>query len=280
MIRAVSSRILLPERAAGPGRVNHALGAAGRSSADQRDDDVVDRDRSACVTSTSAAGHYGRRAARSRDDEPVRLPKPTIMLARSSIVSTGPARSARPRRAELRRCSEASAAPSEARRRRGTRSGPRPPGRPLPRRSRRPLARARVVGASPVPVHEVERRACNPRARVRTRPDRPRRPGPSRSRARSTSARGLRSRAAPRSGVRQPARASPPAPALAARPAGRTRVAPVSGPIGRRSSTVPPVADVDHGSSLQRLCARKRQSFDPPLVFASVKEGDMEDSEG
>ena len=61
-----------------------------------------------CVRDFSHRGRTitGRRAARSRTISQLRLPKPTIMLARSSMAVTGPARSASPTASRLRRCSE------------------------------------------------------------------------------------------------------------------------------------------------------------------------------
>ena len=104
MTRAVSSRISFPESVTGPGISNHALSLSGRSSARQ----------SAVTTSSIATGcvrdfnHLGKtitgkRAARSRTMSQLQLPGPTIMLARSSMVLTGPDRSASPTSSRLRR---------------------------------------------------------------------------------------------------------------------------------------------------------------------------------
>jgi hypothetical protein len=97
----------LPDNTSGPGMSNHALSASGSSSAFT----------SASTTSSMATGSVrdssqrgntmnGRRAARSRTMSQLKLPRPTIMLARSSTVVTLPARSASPTSRRLRRCSE------------------------------------------------------------------------------------------------------------------------------------------------------------------------------
>ena len=73
---------------------------------------------SAATTSSMATGSVrdvshrgstmtGRRAARSRTMSQLRLPWPTIMLARSSTAGTAPARSTAPTSRRLRRCSDA-----------------------------------------------------------------------------------------------------------------------------------------------------------------------------
>jgi hypothetical protein len=95
----------------GPGRSNHALGAEGRSRA-RESATTTSSIAIGCVRDFSQRGNTitGRRAARSRTISQLRLPYPTIMLARSSMVSTAPARSASPTASRLRRCSEAARA--------------------------------------------------------------------------------------------------------------------------------------------------------------------------
>ena len=148
---------------------NHALAASGSSSA-RTSAITTSSIATGCVRDFSQRGRTitGRRAARSRTMSQLRLPWPTIMLARSSTVLTGPARSASPTSSRLRRCSE-----PRARRRDAAEvddaldagAG----GRLREGRGGRDLAPV-VVGALADPVHQVERRlAAVERARARGR---------------------------------------------------------------------------------------------------------------
>ncbi len=104
MTRAVSSRISFPESVTGPGISNQALAARGSSSA-RTSASTTSSIATGCVRDFSHRGRTmnGSRAARSRTISQLRLPRPTIMLARSSMVFTEPARSASPTSSRLRR---------------------------------------------------------------------------------------------------------------------------------------------------------------------------------
>ena len=108
MTRAVSSRISFPESVTGPGTSKHRLASSGSSSA-RTSATTTSSIAIGCVRDFSHRGRTmaGKRAARSRTMSQLRLPCPTIMLARSSMVRTSPARSASPTSSRLRRCSEA-----------------------------------------------------------------------------------------------------------------------------------------------------------------------------
>ena len=77
MLRAVSSRICLPDSVAGPGTSNDALAASGRSSA-RTSAMTTSSIAIGCVRDFSQRGRTitGKRAARSRTISQLRLPKP------------------------------------------------------------------------------------------------------------------------------------------------------------------------------------------------------------
>ena len=129
--------------------------AAGRALAPARS--TTSSIATGCVRDFSQRGRTmnGKRAARSRTMSQLRLPCPTIMLARSSTVLTEPARSASPTSSRLRRCSEPAPARGDAAEiddALDAGGG----GRLGEGRGRRDLAPV-VVRALADPVHEIER---------------------------------------------------------------------------------------------------------------------------
>ena len=237
--RAVSSRICLPDRVAGPGRSNHALAAGGSSSArTSAVDDVVDRDRLGPRFQPPRQDHDGQPRRQIAHDEPAQAAKSDDhagaqldRLDRTGAQSFAHVEPA----AQMLRCGARGRDAAEV-------DDPADAGSCGglgERRGRGALAPV-VVGALTDSVHEVDGGACTRRARGRTMPRSPTSPS-------THSSAGWRPRARVASRVRQ--RTRHPALDSAGRTAPPTKpVAPVSRTVRSALAKCPPAWRCSHGT--------------------------------